>query len=374
MGSPKETMKMIRAVRSAVAVLAYFAMCFAAVATARAQEGEEVDTVKKVDKTTQQGKITKEDLKGIGIQMGKANITLDWKSIKSIDYLGVGASNFRQAKGYVDAGSIPEAIQVLEDLRKKADLRAILKPHVLNLLGACYLRAGDLDKAIATYEELFKTFPQTQFLVQGGGENLVNAYLGKGNPQGASAALDKLIQAAGGDVGSLNLLSARVQEASGDFAGAGGKYKAVMDAASDEGTKGAAELGIARCLLGQKKTAEAEGKFRGLVTRDLPWLVLAGAWNGIGDIMYAAAADKHDPEMMTDALFCHLRGCVLYVPNSGESTNEYEHALFGAYKCFKGLSEIETKDKEKKTLMSRAKERLELLQTKFPNSAYLHGK
>jgi predicted negative regulator of RcsB-dependent stress response len=362
---------MIRAVRSAVAALG-FAACIAAATTAWAQE-EENDTVKKVDKTTQQGKITKEDLKGINIQIGKAGIGIDWKAIKSIDYTGAGASNLRQAKGFVDAGSIAEAMQVLEDLRKKSDLRAILKPHVLNLLGSCQLRNGDFDKSIATYEELFKTFPQTQFLVTGGGENLVNAYLGKGNPQGASATLDAVIKAAG-DVGSLNLLKARVQEAAGDFAGAAGTYKSVMDTAGDDATKGAAELGIARCLLGQHKNAEAEGKFRGLVTRDLPWLVLAGAWNGIGDIMYAAAADKHDAEMMTDALFCHLRGCVLYVPQSGESTNEYEHALFGAYRCFKGLGEIETKDKEKRNMMTRAKERLELLQTKFPNSTYLRGK
>jgi tetratricopeptide (TPR) repeat protein len=365
---------MIRVVRSAVVALGLMTLCLAAATTAWAQESEADDTIKKVDKTAQQGKITAEDLKGVKIQMGKANITLDWKSIKSITYVGVGASNLVQARGSVDAGSIAEAVQILEDLRKKADLRPLLKPHVLNLLGSCYLRLGDLDKAIATYEDLFKTFPQTQFLVSGGGENLVNAYLGKGNPQGASSTLDALIKAAGSDVGSLNLLRARVQEAGGDFAGAAGSYKAVMDAASDEGTKGAAELGIARCLLGQKKTAEAEGKFRGLVTRDLPWLVLAGAWNGIGDIMYAAAADKHDPEMMVDALFCHLRGCVLYLPNSGESTNEYEHALYGAYKCFKGLSEIETKEKEKKTLMQRANERKQLLETKFPNSTYLHVK
>jgi len=365
---------MIRVVRTAIAALGLLSLCLAAATTAWAQESEQDDTVKKADKTTQQGKVTAEDLKGIKLQIGKANIGLDWKSIKSIDYGGAGASKLRQAKGYVDAGSIAEALQLLEELKKQADLRALLKPHVLNLLGACYLRNGEFDKSIATYEELFKTAPQTQFLVQGGGANLVNAYLGKGNPQGAGATLGTLIQAAGGDVGSLNLLRARVQEASGEFAGAAGAFKAVMDAASDEGTKGAAELGIARCLLGQHKTAEAEGKFRGLVTRDLPWLVLAGAWNGIGDIMYAAAAEKRDPELMTNALYCHLRGCVLYVPQSGESTDEYEHALFGAYKCFKGLSEIETKDKEKRSMASRAKDRFELLKTKFPNSTYLRDK
>lgn len=367
---------MIRVVRSAVAVLGLLCLSMSAATTAWTQETDENDTVRKTDKSTQQGKITEENVKGIKIQPAgtKATIGLDWKAIKSIDYSGVGASNLKQARNAVDAGSIPEAITLLEDLRKKSDLRPILKPHVLNLLGACQLRAGDFDKSIATFEELFKSFPQTQCLVQGGGENLVTAYLGKGNPQGASATLDQLIKAVGGDVGSLNLLRARVQEAGGDFAGAAGSYKAVQDAASDEATKGAAELGIARCLKGQKKTAEAEAKFRGLVTRDLPWLVLAGAWNGIGEIVYDAAAEKRDTEMMMNALFSFLRGCVLYTPQSGESTDEYEHALFGAHKCFKALSEIETKEKEKKNLATKARERLEVLQTKFPKSVYLRGK
>src|SRR5262252_8908384 len=98
MGSQEETTKMIRAVRSAVAALG-LTTCLAVATTAWAQETEENDTVKKVDKTTQQGKITAEDLKGIKIQPAgtKATISLDWKSIKSIDYVGVGASNLRQA-------------------------------------------------------------------------------------------------------------------------------------------------------------------------------------------------------------------------------------------------------------------------------------
>jgi len=364
---------MMRVLGSAALLVGLAALGVRLAAPARAQETEEVDVVKKKDKTQQQGKITKEDLKSIQITPAgtKASIGIDWGVIVSIEYGGVGAPAFRQAKQAMDGGSIQEAIGLFEDLRKK-DIRAILKPHVLSYLGACYLRYGDPDKSIAAYEELFKAYPQTHDLVTGGGANLVDAYLAKGNPQGAAATLDRLMQAAGADP-SLNLLRARVQEASGDFAGAAGSYKSVMDGASDEATKGAAELGIARCLFGQKKTAEAEAKFRGLVSRDLPWLVLAGAWNGIGEIMYQSAADKKDKELMTDALFSFLRGCVLYVPQSGESTETLEHALFGSYKCFKAMSEL-ADDKEKKPLAGRAKERLELLQTKFPNSPYLRGK
>ncbi len=363
---------MIRVWKTVASAFAVAGLLAAAAVTARAQEGEENDRVKKTDKSEQQGKITAEDVKGIKITVGKAGIGIDWKSIKSIEYSGAGWSSLRQAMGSVDSGAIADAIAQLEKLRKE-EIRPLLKPHVLNLLGFCYLRNGEFDKSIQAFDEMFKIAPQTQFLVKGGGANLVNAYLGKGDAAGAAAALDTLKKAVS-DPAALNLLSATVQEAGGDFAGAAGSYKAVMDAASDDATKGAAELGVARCLAGQKKTAEAEAKYRGLVSRDLPPLVLAGAWNGIGDIMYDDAAAKHNSDTMYDALYAYLRGCVLYLPGSGESTSEQERALYGAYKCFKGLSEIETKDKEKRNLMKQAGERLDLLRQKFPNSPYLRGK
>lgn len=348
-------------------------------APARAQE-EGTDKITKTDKTTQSGTITSEDLLGCNVTISgtKANITLRWKDIKSVDYFG--SPEFKRAKGQVDAGSSNEAIPLLEELRKKAELRAILKPHVLNLLGSAYMREGQFDKAIEVYSDLFKQFPKCQFLVTGGGENLINAYLAKNATKDAQTALDALyagMKSVGGDTTPLNMLRGRVQEATPDFSGAAGSYKIVLDAStSDDGMKAAAELGIARCFAGQRKLTEAEAKYRLLIPRtELPALVLAGAWNGLGDIAFANGKAKQDGEAITVALYDYLRGCVQYTPLSGEPTTEYERAIRGAADCFKAISEIESKDAKRAALFrARAQERLEYLQTKFPNSPYLPGK
>lgn len=359
--------------RVGIAALAFLGLGLGAMSARAQDEGD--DTIKKKNNTAVTGKIKEETLLGCQVVVSKAEIKIGWAEIKSIDY--AGSPEFKRAKGYVDSGSFNDAIPLLEELKKKSDLRAVLKPHVLNLLGASFLRAGDADQAIATYSELFKQYPKCQFLVMGAGENLITAYLAKNKAADADAALKLLFEgakAAGIDTTALNNLKGRVQEATGDYASAAATYKQVFDSATDAAVKAQAELGIARCLFRQKKTAEAEAKYRSMVSRDVPPLVLAGAWNGLGDIMYEAAYAKKDADLFTNALYAFLRGCVLYTPASGESTSEYEHAIRGAHDCFKALSEIETNADRKKANANRAKERLEYLQTKFPGSPYIDGR
>jgi len=128
---------MNRVVTAGIAALG-FLCAFLAAAPARAQEDQ--DKILKYDKaaagglSTLTGTITAEDLTGCSVTVAKgAAIQVRWKDIKSIDY--AGSPEYKRAKGYADAGSLAEARTALEDLRKKTDLRAILKPHVLDLLG-----------------------------------------------------------------------------------------------------------------------------------------------------------------------------------------------------------------------------------------------
>jgi tetratricopeptide (TPR) repeat protein len=365
--------KMNWVLRAGIAALGLVSLFLVTVESRAQDEGDDIIT--KLNGQKQQGKVKAEDLKGCTVSMGKGvETTLAWKDIKSIEYSG--SPEFKRGMQYVNGGSYADAIAVLDPLTKK-ELRDILKPHALNFLAFSLMNQGEYDAAIAKYTELFKAYPKTQFLIKGGGENLITCHLAKRNNQGAKDALDALIaglKSVGGDINPLNLLRGRVQEATGDFSSAAASYKQVLDSATDDATKGAAELGIARCLLGQKKTGEAEAKFRGLVSRELPWLVLAGAWNGIGDILLESARAKPDQDTITNALYAYLRGCVLYTPMSGEPTNEYEHAVRGAYDAFTGLSQIEKDAKRKDHLARQARERLEHLQAKFPGSPYIPGK
>lgn len=358
-------------------VIAAAAVAFAAFAAGAAlAQDDSADTIRKKDGTAQTGKIESEDVKGVNVAVAKgASITVVWSLIKTIDYSGAGAVEYRKAKSALEGGQINEAVAILEDLRKKADVRALLKPHVLNLDGAAHLRGGDPDKAIEIFNELFKAFPKTQFLTQGGGENLINAYLAKGKLAEADTALQDLSNAMkqlGLPQEPLNPLRGKVLEANKNFSGAAAAYNQMLAAAgADEGMKGAAELGIARCLVGQQKTAEAEAKYRAIIGRDgLPSSVLAGAFNGLGDLTYQAGYAKRDADMLTNALYHFLRGSVLYTPASGESTSEYERAIRGSADCFKALSDLEQNADRKKMNAQRAAERMSYLATKFPGSPY----
>src|SRR5262249_37000623 len=130
-----------------------------------------------------------------------------------------------------------------------------------------------------------------------------------------------------------------------------------------------AQLGLARCLQQESgKAGEAEQQFRKLVTEDAPNAVLAGAWNGIGDITLAAGYAKKDQEKILDALYAYLRGVVQYTPAPGEATNEYERALAGTAKCFEFISQLETRTERKRPFLERANERRGGAQGRVPTA------
>ena len=107
-----------------------------------------------------------------------------------------------------------------------------------------------------------------------------------------------------------------------------------------------ASLGIARSqqMLGQ--AAEAEARYRKIATSDAaPRYVVAGAWNGIGDLYAKTGRDKRDTDQLTLALYCYLRGVTYLQPLEGEPTGEHVRALDSAAQVYKSMGEI---DGEKK--------------------------
>jgi hypothetical protein len=134
-------------------------------------------------------------------------------------------------------------------------------------------------------------------------------------------------------------------------------------------------LGQARCAVALNRKSEAEAMYRKLVGEDAPNLILAGAWNGLADLLKEEARKgkdgKGDQEKVLDALYAYLRGVVQYAPVPGESTDEYERALAGSRDCFKFMSDLETKQELKKLYKDRSVERGEVLKKEYPNSPYV---
>src|SRR5262249_21100713 len=159
----------------------------------------------------------------------------------------------------------------------------------------------------------------------------------------------------------------RILEAQKKAADAQSAYERVLstkDAPPD--AVAMAKLGVARLLQQSGKRADAEQRYRELVGARPPTTVMAGAWNGIGDLLYDEAVKKKDLDGLASALQAYLHGVVLDVPPAGEPTEEYEHALAGSANCLTALGGLEPNADAKKSFLERARQRRELLKQQFP--------
>jgi len=357
-------------------VFAASALTLALSAPAYAQDSKDTVTLK--DGTTQSGKIKSEDYGGLVINV-KEDKTLTWNEIIAgpggITYGGSPA--FQSVKDMFDGGKFDDALTPLAELVKDTKLRAPLKQHVLYYKALIEQRQAKYDDAIVAYKDLLTAFPKSRYLLDVG-DNLVQIYIAKGDVPGAMKALDQLSSDAAtagvesGFSSAMNVLKGRVLEEQQKFPEAQAAYTVAEKGTGVAATVVAqAILGQARCAIALKDNTKAEGLFRKIVNADGPNNVMAGAWNGIADLMYADATPKSgkaDAAKINDALYCYLRGVVQYSPLPGESTSEYERALAGSVRCFKGLAQLETKPDIKAAHTARANERQNQLLREFPNT------
>jgi tetratricopeptide (TPR) repeat protein len=336
------------------------------------------------DGKTESGSIKSEDYAGVSINPAKGPPRMiEWAEIvpDGITYAGAGAPEFQSAKESLAQGKLDEALKKLEDLKAETKLRPVLKQNVLYFLPLLAQRKGDYDGAIAGFKELATAFPKSRYLMDIG-EHMVACYVAKKDIAGGSKALDDLSSAAttagveNGFGSAINVLKGRIFEQQGKFAEAAAAYGVAEKATGVLPlVVFQARLGEARCAVALNKKPEAEADFRKLVGEDAPNTILAGAWNGLADLLKEDARKanngKGDGEKLLDALYSYLRGSVLYAPLPGDSTEEYERSLRGASDCFKFISEVETKAETKKLYRERSTERLDVLKRDYPNSTFL---
>lgn len=364
------------------ASLAIAALCLCLSATAQ----ETKDTVVLKDGKSETGSIKSEEYAGLAFSPTKGPPrTIEWSQIApdGITYGGAGAAELQSAKDSLAAGKVDEALQKLELLKGEAKLRAVLKQNVLYYIPVLQQRKGDYDAAIAGFKELVAAYPKSRYLMDVG-ERMVACYAAQKDVAGGSKALDELSAAANaagvenGFGSAINVLKGRILEQQGKFPEAAAAYGVAEKASGVSPTVVfQARLGQARCFVALNRKPDAEAIYRKLVSEDAPNAILAGAWNGLGDLLKEEARKgrdgKGDPEKVLDALYAYLRGVVQYAPVPGETTDEYERALAGSRDCFKFMSDLETKADLKKLYRDRSAERGELLKKEYPNSPYVKG-
>jgi tetratricopeptide (TPR) repeat protein len=362
----------LRATFLAFSAVVAGALCFAPTAAAQAKKSDK-DTVQLKGGKAEAGKIQSEEYAGVALEIKPGQTkTIPWTDVAGIDYANAGA--FPDAIEALNSGKLDEALTQLNGLKSGGKLRPPLQQQVQYNLGLVLQRLGKFEEAAAAYKELFETFPKGRYLRMAG-ENWVTSMLAKDNVNGAEDALSKITLAAQGLQGAdfdINMIKGRVLEAKKSFADARNAYDAAAKAAPANSTAAQeAQLGKARCLVGEGKKGDADPILQELKKTGTSNVVLAGAWNTLGEVATEEGRSKRNSEMLIDALYMHLRGIVQYLPLPGEPTNEYERALFDAAQVCKSISELETNAERKKLYKDRSETNLATLKKAFPNSLYL---
>lgn len=324
------------------------------------------DKIVSKDGKERTAKIASEDYDGLKLSVEGGSTTMPWKDVDSIRY--GNAAKYHEALDSFASESPSQTLPLLEALAADDKLRPVLRHGVLYHLGLTYRRLGTDDKAITSLEQVLKDFPKTRYLLPIGA-NLLSLYASKGDAGGAAKALEPTLKNATG--APFDFLRGRLLEEQKKYPEAEREFqKVATGAGSDADLALTAKLALARCAQRAGRTKEAQDKYRDIVAKDAPNEVLSGAWNGLGELALAEGTSKRATEELRYALFAFLRGVVLYVPERGGTTEEYERALSGAAKAFRAMGELESDATRKKQFLARAQQRQQQLEAEFPRSRY----
>lgn len=351
-----------------LSIVALFAL--AGGVAAQAQQ----DTIPLRDGKTQQGKIMSEDYSGIVLQLAqKATTTIKLSDVdesQPIKYNPV-PKEFETARNALDNGKVDEALMLLPTLAEDKKLRPVLRQHVLYDLARAQRMKGDADAALAALAQLRDEFPKGRYAVDGA-RLAVDCALDKSDTKTALAALDQAA-AAGKKEGLADDFAARIAVLRGqtyekiDPARAAAEYKSAAGmAGADAALKLEIDLGNANVALKSGKGADAEPLLRNVVKSDAAGVVLAAAWNGLGDVLSEQGMSTRNVDKLLEAAFAYLRSVVQYRPKAGESAYELERGLKGASEAFKHCAELETKPETKKRYQDLAARQLAELKKQFP--------
>ncbi len=336
-----------------------------------AQEQAERDAVQLVDGKAVTGLIQSEDFGGLSIKVqGKVEVYA-WDQVRSTTYRD--AERLVQAEQDFDAGNLDAAEQGLQQVVDGSKGRPVVRQHALYVLALLKERERDAAGAAAAWHKLVEDYPRGRHLGTAA-TALVNLRVIARDFDGAAKELAQFTPRAT-DVPELKprlaLLKAELLEAQARLADAIADFEALGAAAGiGASLKAEAELGKARCLVAQKKPADAEGLLRRIVEQALPSHIHSEGWNTLADVLLEQGRSNRDAEKLLEALFAYLRSSVLYGPLPGQPTREYERALAGSARCFQLIAEVEKSEERRQLYQQRARERADLLARDFPDSEF----
>ena len=346
-----------------------------ALALAPPQQAKDDVVTFKDNREPESGKVVSENFDALELEVKKGvKKKLEWAQLASVKYASVPEE---YTEAVAERSNDPEgALEKLKALSGTEGLGDVWRQQVMYDVASLQQQLGAFDEAVASWKALLAAFPEGRYL-GAAARGLVDSTLAKGDADGAGKALDGVAASpAVGKFGGLDpvlkVLRGRILAAQGKFADARAAFEQVeKDPKAPAEASAAAKLGVAECLKSEGKDAEAETRFKALVEGDGPNFLLAGAWNGLGDMLSEKAAKARNADQLTEALYAYLRGVVQYTPAAGEPQDQYERALAGSARCFKGLSELESNKDRKAYYAGQYAQQVERLRKLSPNSEYL---
>jgi len=357
----------------ALAILA--AAILAAAPTSVRAAQEEPDSIRLANGKTQSAKIQTEDYKGLTIALEKGTSQLNWKDVKSIQY--AQAAELTRGTDALASGDFDGAVEAFTAAADVEKQRQPIKQSAIFGIALAKHRKGDLDGAATAYKDVLHEYPKGRFALSAV-RGLVSIGLATGKTDAVQKSIDDGIAAAkgagmeAGSIAEMSIVASRLKE---DPQTAARTRESYATAEKSPGVSPdavqLARIGQARCLAVEQKGKEAEAILKQVVTSDSSPAVLASAWNALGSVAMDEGKTKRDSNRLYEALFAFLRGAVQYVPAGIDPTDEHERAIAGASKCFKFISEIESKADKKKLYAERSREKADQLRRLYPHSAHM---
>jgi tetratricopeptide (TPR) repeat protein len=186
--------------------------------------------------------------------------------------------------------------------------QAFGKQSALHLAMLASANTGDKEKTLAACTALLQAFPKSYYFVDAA---ILRAKIASGDPSTVRKALDEVKAAPG--MNARDLFRAEymrvflIEESVRDYEKARLSYLQLVSdieksaPAEAAVTRQQALVGIGNCLLRTKKAKEAEEYFQKAAKESTNADVLAGAYDGLGSVAFAAAKELQEAKKLPEA-------------------------------------------------------------------------
>lgn len=351
----------------------------AAAAPALAQEKAVLKSKK--DAKPKEVTVLEENYKSVVVQLPGAGgkVPYLWKEIETLDYQNK-PKELAAGIAAVKKGEFEEGIKLLAKFKGQQNLSGVFRQQALFYIAqaAESLSPPNLEEAIATYKQLLQEFKQSRYL-QKANDRIVACLvaskkydeaqktLAATRNEAVNAKLDEEL------LREIDFLEASLLEMQNKPAEAANAFeKLSAAAASTPMIADLARVGAMRCQMQKGGDAsKAKAVYEDVISKAgeaTSHLVLAAAWNGLGEVQLLEGRKDRKPEKIQEALYSVLRGVVLYFPGENDRTSEYERSLFLSAQAFKALADLATDEGVKKLNQQRYGEKIQELKNRYPLS------